>query len=176
MYISYTLDAIKYGHPESPSNFANFTVPFFSPCLEMKFNVQVVNQIHEHDFIATKLSQNYVGSRQYYAIFKVFLSIKNLLNDPISRSNNPNWKIHSLLTQMNFIFPAAWLFGIKVAINKMTIGFQRFYIDKKQVTYKAEGDGFQADALADEGCCYQFYMQNNPIPKSKVNICLDKQE
>ena len=39
------------------------------------------------------------------------------------------------------------------------------HIDKRQVTYKAEGDGFQADALADEGYCYQFYMRNDPPPK-----------
>ena len=38
--------------------------------------------------------------------------------------------------------------------------------DKKQNTYnKAEGDGFQVGALADEGYCYQFFMQNNPSPK-----------
>ena len=66
---------------------------------------------------------------------------------------------------MNFIFPTAWLLGIKVATDKMIMGFQGMHIDKRRITYKAEGDGFQADALAGEGYCYQFYMRNNPPPK-----------
>ena len=39
------------------------------------------------------------------------------------------------------------------------------YIDKRQITYKAEGDGFQADALVDEGYCYQLFMKNDPPPR-----------
>ena len=31
--------------------------------------------------------------------------------------------------------------------------------------YKAESDGFQTDALVDEGYYYQFFMQNDPPPK-----------
>ena len=66
---------------------------------------------------------------------------------------------------MNFIFPTAWLLGIRVANDKLTMGFQGMHQDKRRITYKAEGDGFQADALADEGYCYQFFMRNNPPPK-----------
>ena len=52
-------------------------------------------------------------------------------------------------------------------MNKITmhIGFQGMQQDKRQLLYKVEGDGIQADALADEGYCYQFFMQNNPSPK-----------
>ena len=50
----------------------------------------------------------------------------------------------------------------KVAINEMTMGFQGMYIDNRQIAYKVEGAGFQDDALADDGCCYQLYMQNGP--------------
>ena len=34
-----------------------------SPCLKMKFNEQVVDQINGSDFVATTLSQNYIGTR-----------------------------------------------------------------------------------------------------------------
>ena len=98
-------------------------------------------------------------------MFKAFLSIQNPLFDPPSREKYPNWKIRPLLAWMNFIFPTAWLLGIKVAIDKMTMGFQGMHIDKRRITYKEEGDGFQADALADEGYCYQFYMRNDFPPK-----------
>ena len=87
-------------------------------------------------------------------MFKAFLSIKNPLIDPPPRAKYPNWKLCSLLEWMNFIFPTAWLLGIKVAINEMTMRFQGMHIDTRQIAYKAEGDGFQADALADEGYCY----------------------
>ena len=36
--------------------------------------------------------------------------------------------------------------------------------DKFRITYKSEGDGFQADALCDDGYCYQVYMRNDPAP------------
>ena len=36
------------------------------------------------------------------------------------------------------------------------------HTDKKRITYKNEGDGFQADALCNDGYCYQFYFRNEP--------------
>ena len=43
--------------------------------------------------------------------------------------------------------------------------FQGQNKDKQRITYKADGDGFQADILCDEGFTYQFYMRNDPAPK-----------
>ena len=43
--------------------------------------------------------------------------------------------------------------------------FQGHHKDKQRITYKAEGDCFQADALCDEGFTYQFYMRNDLAPK-----------
>ena len=42
--------------------------------------------------------------------------------------------------------------------------FQGQHKDKQRITYKAEGGGFQADALCDEGFTYQVYMRNDPAP------------
>ena len=44
----------------------------------------------------------------------------------------------------------------------MKIGFQVIDADKKRITYKAEGDGFQADTLCEYGLCFQFYFRNDP--------------
>ena len=52
---------------------------------------------------------------------------------------------------MNYLFPLIWLLGDSFAIDEMKIGFQGMHTDKKRITYKAEGDGFQADALCDDG-------------------------
>ena len=43
--------------------------------------------------------------------------------------------------------------------------FQGQHKYKQRITYKSEGDGFQADALCDEGFTYQIYMRNDPAIK-----------
>ena len=43
--------------------------------------------------------------------------------------------------------------------------FQGQHKDKQRITYKAEGDVFQSDALCDEGFTYQVYMRNDHAPK-----------
>ena len=63
---------------------------------------------------------------------------------------------------MNYLFPLIWLLGDCFAIDEMTIGFQGMYADNKRITYKAEGYGFQVDALCEDGFCFQFYFRNDP--------------
>ena len=46
----------------------------------------------------------------------------------------------------------------------MTIGLQGKRRDKKRITYKTAGDGFQCDALCESGFTYQFYFRNDPAP------------
>ena len=48
------------------------------------------------------------------------------------------------------------------------MGFQGNHIDKLQITYKNEGDEFQADALCQEGYTFQVYMRNDPAPKDYI--------
>ena len=43
--------------------------------------------------------------------------------------------------------------------------FKGRHRDKRRITYKAENDGFQADALCDDGYTYQVYLRNDPAPK-----------
>ena len=43
--------------------------------------------------------------------------------------------------------------------------FKGRHRDKRQIKYKAEGEGFQADALCDDGYKYQVYLCNDPAPK-----------
>ena len=47
----------------------------------------------------------------------------------------------------------------------MTMRFKGHHHDKLRITYKAEGDGFQADSICDDSYCYQVYMRNDPDPK-----------
>ena len=65
----------------------------------------------------------------------------------------------------NYQCPRAWQLVCSVAVNEITMRFKEHHRDKLRITCKAEGDGFQDDALCDDVYCYQFYMQNDPAPK-----------
>ena len=52
---------------------------------------------------------------------------------------------------MNYLFPLIRLFRACFEIDEMKIGFQGMHAVKKRITYKAEGDGFQVDALCEDG-------------------------
>ena len=63
---------------------------------------------------------------------------------------------------MNYLFPVIWLLGVCFTIDEMKIVFQGMHADKKTIKYRDEGDGFQADALCEDGFCFQFYFRNDP--------------
>ena len=77
----------------------------------------------------------------------------------------PNWKVKPLLDWMNYLNPTIWKLGPNFSIDEMTMGFQGMHQDKRRITYKNEGDGFQCNALCQDGFTYQFYMRNHPAPK-----------
>ena len=54
--------------------------------------------------------------------------------------------------------------------DEQTIGFQGRHSDKLRITYKAEGDGFQCDAICDTGYTWTFFFRNMPAPQKW--ICL----
>ena len=62
---------------------------------------------------------------------------------------------------MNCLLPLIWLLGACFTIDDMTIVFQGMHTERKKITYKSKGDGFQADALCEDGFCLQFYFRND---------------
>ena len=67
---------------------------------------------------------------------------------------------------MNYQYPLAWkLERACCVVDEMTMRFKGKHKDKRRITYKTEGDGFQSDALCDDGYCYQIYTRNDPAPK-----------
>ena len=55
-----------------------------------------------------------------------------------------------------------------MSIVEITIGFQGMHKDKRRITYKTGGDGFQCDALCNYGFTYQVYFRNEPADKKLV--------
>ena len=59
-----------------------------------------------------------------------------------------------------------------MAVDEQTSGFKGRHVDKKRITYKAEGDGFQMDAVCNRGFTFLFYMQNQLAPKEYLDMGL----
>ena len=64
----------------------------------------------------------------------------------------------------------AWRMGRDISGDEQTLGFQGQHADKLQITYKAEGDGFQCDALCDSGYTWTFFFCNMPTPKKWIRL------
>ena len=64
----------------------------------------------------------------------------------------------------------AWRMGRDISGDEQTLGFQGQHADKLQITYKAEGDGFQCDALCDSGYSWTFFFHNMPDPKKWIRL------
>ena len=133
-----------------------------SPRINMKFHRQSDNCANGNDFITRSLGPN---ATRRHLHFKRFLGVQDPLKMPPSKKKCPLWKVQKLLDWMNTISKDGWLLGKFISIDEQTIGFQGRHSDKLRITYKAEGDGFQCDAVCDEGFTYAFYFRNEPPPE-----------
>jgi hypothetical protein len=73
--------------------------------------------------------------------------------------------------------PKAWTLGRTFSVDEQTIGFQGNHINKKCITYKAEGDAFQNDALCKMDGPIRYTFETNllqltldPRLKSQTNL------
>ena len=71
---------------------------------------------------------------------------------------------------MNDIYPHAWLLGELISIDEMTIIFQGMHKDKRWITHKTKGNGFQCDALYNKGYTYEIYFRNHPAPENYLKL------
>jgi hypothetical protein len=70
-----------------------------------------------------------------------------------------------LINELNYCARKHWIPGKWVAIDEQTIGFKGRSGLKLRISYKREGDGFQCDALCDEGYTFSFYFRHGNAPK-----------
>lgn len=136
-----------------------------SPQIEWKLKPQREDKIHGNDFVFRSLGVN-AERRQRH--FKAFLATQDPRIDPPDRKLYPNWKIRPILKWINYIMPQAWQLGKSFSVDEMTMGFKGNHRDKKRITYKAEGDGFQCDALCQNGYTFQIWMRNDLAPKKYI--------
>ena len=83
--------------------------------------------------------------------FKCFFAIQDPRIATPSRKSHPNWKVEPLLKQALRVSKEAVIPGQDAAIDKQMIVFQGACKDKKRISEKREGDGFQSDSVNVEG-------------------------
>jgi hypothetical protein len=81
------------------------------------------------------------------------------------KKTHPNHKIDNFLGHINRVSMEAWDLGKHISCDEQTIGFQGRHQDKQRISYKKEGDGFQADCICENGYTYSFYFRNVAAPK-----------
>lgn len=132
-----------------------------SPELGMKFKGQRVDDVNGNDFVARCIGPNALRRHKH---FRHFFTTQDPLKAPPPREKSPNWKVKSFLDWIQQVSVKAWRLGRRLSVDEQTMGFQGRHPDKLRITYKKEGDGFQCDALCDDGYTQSFYFRNEPPP------------
>jgi len=105
----------------------------------MKFKPTADDEVNGNNLVYRCLGTN-AGRRHKH--FRRFLCVKNPTKQVPSRYVDPNFKIREFVTHVQNISMEAWMLGVEISVDKQTLKFQGRHIDKLQITYKREGDGF----------------------------------
>ena len=134
-----------------------------SPCVDMKFSSQNEDPIQGNDLCYHMFGSNAVLQHKQ---FKAFFSVQDPSKAMPERKQYPTYKVNPILKHLQEISMKAWRLGCDISGNEQTIGFQGHHSYKLHITYKAEGDGFQCDALCESGFMWTFHFRNQPAPRN----------
>ena len=138
-----------------------------SPQIEMKFQSTAQNEINGNNFIDEAF-----GSRaaERHREFKAFFATVDPALPVPPRDTHPNWKVSKFFRHAIRVSKSCFLLGRQISIDEQTIGCQGRHPDILRITYKAEGDGFQCDAVCADGYTYTFFFRNQAPPKVFTDI------
>lgn len=134
--------------------------------MEQKLSPQYQDPVQGNNLVAKHLGKKAV---RRHCHFKEFFCIHNPMEFEQTRKVNPLQKVTSFLKWVKGVSQAGWKLGKDTAGDEQTIGFQGHHADKRWITYKSEGDGFQCDAICDKGYTYNFCFCNMPPPKKYID-------
>ena len=138
-----------------------------SPRVEMKLKPQAMDPFNGNDMVFNSMGSN---AERRHRHFKCFFAIQDPRIATPSRKSHPNWKVEPLLKQALRVSKDAVIPGQDAAIDEQTNGFQGAHEDKKRISEKREGDGFQSDSVNVEGgYTWAFYFRNQPPPPKWIN-------
>ena len=138
-----------------------------SPQVEMKFFNQQSDPVQGSDLCHRIVGDN---ANKRHKQFKAFFCLQDPAKQAPTRKDRPTYKVNSFLKHLQKVSMSAWRLGRDISGDEQTIGFQGRHSDKLRITYKAEGDGFQCNALADTGFTWTFYFRNQPAPEKWTKL------
>ena len=125
--------------------------------IHMKFKYSSVDPVQGKKFLHKMFGRNNLRRQKEVKCCFAFQDLQK----PIPTCKlYPNYKLHPFLKHNLSMLNFAWLLGCALAVDDKTIGSQGRNMDKMLISYKNEGDGFQADALCDWGYTYLFFLRN----------------
>ena len=97
--------------------------------------------------------------------FRRFMCLFDFREDTKKETaKNPLWKVQRLLDELKDNAAKMWIPGKWLSIDEQTLGFQGRSGIKLRISYKKEGDGFQCDAVCDDGYTFAFYFRHGDPP------------
>ena len=103
-----------------------------------------------------------------HRMFRAFFAVQDPRKEVPPRKTSPMFKVLPIINWLNKVGKLSWQLGPDLSVDEQTIGFQGRHADKLRITYKAEGDGFQCDALCDSGFTYAHYFRNERPPAKYI--------
>mgnify|MGYP000036765968 CR=1 FL=1 len=136
-----------------------------SPSLEKKFEPE--DKANYNAFVSENINRTGNPKRRLRQ-FKAFFGCQDPMKPVPNRAASLLFKVLSIIKWIRKVGPLSWECGMHLGLDEQMIGFQGHHINKLRITYKREGDGFQCDALCDDGFTYSVYFRNEPAPREYV--------
>ena len=138
-----------------------------SPQVEMKFSSQASDPVQGNDLCFSMFGCDAVRRHKQ---FKAFFTVQDPAKISPDRKQRPTYKVDPIIKHLQEVSMRAWRLGRDISGDEQTIGFQGRHADKLRITYKAEGDGFQCDAICDAGYTWTFFFRNMPAPQKWIRL------
>ena len=133
------------------------------PSLDLWFLTTSENRLFENNYVSAAMDKVFPrGERirgfRRWKHFRRFLCFYDFRKDPKTEAaKNPLWKVQPLLDELNEQARKMWITGRWVSIDEQTLGFKGKHSMKLRISYKREGDGFQCDAVCNNGYTFSFW-------------------
>jgi hypothetical protein len=139
-----------------------------SPGLDKKFDRS--DMANFNPFVMANVGGGNLSKR--LKIFKAYFGMQDPDKPVPERKSSPLFKVLPIIKNIRKISPLAWDCGKNVAVDEQSIPMKGRHADKTRVTYKRTGDGFQCDAICDDGFTFSIYFRNEPPPPKYTRIGL----
>ena len=138
----------------------------------MKLENKTKSFVHGNDELFSLFGAN--GKRRHQH-FRTFFTVQDPRKADPGRDKESNWKVKPFLDHLNEIFQEGILLAENISLDEMTISFKGNHVDKLRINFKRTGDGFQCDAICQDGYCYSFVFRNEKVDPKYADLVNKKE-